>query len=288
MNRTCVLLCLCLLAAVPATASASEKTAAPARPYVETSYVIAPRSVGDFTLVRSSLDPDNRLAGASLLYRAKDHPEATINLYIYAAGRLDPDTAVIEGMQAFGEGMKHAVKDGTYSRQQTLGPADAFRLTPAPPPAAANDEEAVMRDAIANAGGVNGQKLRMELHRAPGDAPLRSNAYLFYKQLYYVKVRISAAQPDIGAEAFDALADQATRALVPAVQVENVGGCAAGAIQVDSNASDTQMMHAIARQLSQQQGYHCHVSASTVPIEERRATADVIEIAYDADDWKSQ
>lgn len=63
MNRTCVLLCLCLLAAVPATASASEKTAAPARPYVETSYVIAPRSAGDFTLVRSGLDPDNRLAG---------------------------------------------------------------------------------------------------------------------------------------------------------------------------------------------------------------------------------
>ncbi|MCF7750820.1 hypothetical protein KQ945_08680 [Bacillus subtilis subsp. subtilis] len=290
MRRICLLLSLCLLAAAPAEASARQKDAAPTRAYVETSYVIAPRRVGDFTLVSSSFDPGNHLAGASLLYQVKDHPEVTINLYVYAAGRLDPDTAVTEGMQAFDEGMKQAVSSGTYSSQRALGPASAFLLTgaDAPRPASASDLDAAVLGAVTRTNQIPGQKVRLQLHRATRDAPLRSNAYLFYKQLHYVKVRISAWEPDIAAGVFDALADQAARALVPAVRVANVGGCASATLYVDPHAPQDQMAAMLTGQLSRQQGYNCHASADAAGIDERRTTADVIEIAYAPDDWTSQ
>lgn len=290
MRRTGLILSLSLLIATPAPAPASATPAAPARAYVESSYVIAPRQVGDFTLVRSSFDAGNRLAGVTLLYQRKDHPEATINLYVYAAGRLDPATAVPEGMQAFEEGMKQAVRNGTYSSQRALAPASDFPLTGADAPRAtsARGVDAALLDAIAKADEVPGQKLRLEVHRANSDAALRSNAYLFYTQLHYVKVRISAWEPDIEADAFDALADQAARALVPAVRVANVGGCASATIYVDPKAPQDQMAAMLTGQLRRQQGFNCHASASAAGIEDHRDTADVVEIPYYADDWASQ
>lgn len=290
MLRFRLLILVCLLATVPCVAVARNPPEVAARPYVASAYVIAPRQVGDFSLVRSNFDAGNRLAGVSLLYALKDHPEATINLYVYAAGRLDPETAVVEGMQAFGEGMKRAVTDGTYSSQRALAPAVPFLLTAAdaPRPAAPGELDAAVLDAIAKADQVPGQKLRLELHRPGRDVPLRSSAYLFYKQLHFFKVRISAWAPEVAADTFDALADQAARALVPAVRVANVGGCANATLYVDPKAGDAQIAVALSRQLGLQQGYNCHASATEAGIDDRRGDAEVVEIPYYADDWTSQ
>ncbi|WP_407472992.1 hypothetical protein ABFU45_08775 [Xanthomonas campestris pv. raphani] len=59
MFRDCLLLCVYLLSAVPATLLAKPKEAPTSpRAYIETSYLIAPRTVGPFSLARRAYTPD--------------------------------------------------------------------------------------------------------------------------------------------------------------------------------------------------------------------------------------
>lgn len=66
--------------------------------------------------------------------------------------------------------------------------------------------------AIADAERIVGEKLQLSMDLSSSGMPLLSNGYLFYKQLYYIKVRVSAAQQAVAQSRFDALADQAARA----------------------------------------------------------------------------
>jgi len=78
----------------------------------------------------------------------------------------------------------------------------------------------------------------------------------------------------------DALAGRAARALVPAMQVVNVGGCV--------NATPAQSAAELSRQVMAHKGYSCHLSADAAGIAEHTVGADVIPIHYQASDWTSQ
>ncbi|XQA67534.1 hypothetical protein ACM9XC_09485 [Xanthomonas sacchari] len=279
---------LATCAAPAAAAAAAPPAATPARPFVEISYVVAPDTVGDFSLRSSKYDPAAKAAGAGFLYVLKDHPELTINVFVYPAGQKESARAIADGMAGFRADLAAAVSGGTYAELHELG-AQRFELgivvEPAPKAASALDKALVA--AIAEAQRVPGEKLRMELRFDPEDAPARSNGYLFYKQLYYFKVRVSAAAQDIGPDAFDTLADQAARALVPAIQVTNVGGCATPTIQIDPNGKPEQAALQLVRQSTLYQGFNCSKSAADAGIDRAAGNAAVIEIAYDAGDWAS-
>ncbi|WP_254898858.1 hypothetical protein [Stenotrophomonas sp. NA06056] len=288
MVRPGLLLSLCLLAFGPAPALASPPPAAEARAYVESSYVSAPYQVEDFTLVRSSYNPDDRLAGAGFSYRSRLHPEVTISVFVYPAGRLEPQVAVDGGMQALQADLRQAVASGIYAQLQELG-REPFPLSPEAVPAkGANDIDSAVVLANAKAEQVRGEKLRLSLLQVSRNQPLHSNGYLFYKQLHFFKLRISANQSDLPREAFDVLADRATRSLIPALEVANVGSCASTTLYVDPDAAPEQGAIQLARQLTLHNGYNCHASAGKADIQARAAKASVIEIAYEADDWKSQ
>lgn len=288
MVRPGLLLSLCLLAFGPAPALASPPPVAETRAYVESSYVIAPYQVEDFTLVRSSYNPDDRLAGAGFSYRSDLHPEAAISVFVYPAGRLDPQVAVDRGIQALQADLRQAVASGIYAQLQELG-REPFQLSPRAVPAkGANDIDSAVIQAIAKAEQVRGEKLRLSLLQVSRKQPLHSNGYLFYKQLHFFKLRISANQSDLPREAFDVLADHATRSLIPALEVANVGSCASATLYVDPDAAPEQGAIQLASQLTQQNGYNCHASTEKADIQARAGKASVIEIAYEAGDWKSQ
>jgi len=288
MVRPGLLLSLCLLALGPVPSLASPPPAAEARAYVESSYVIAPYQVEDFTLVRSSYNPDDRLAGAGFSYRSRLHPEAAISVFVYPAGRLDPQVAVDRGMQALQADLRQAVASGIYADLQELG-QEPFALSAEVVPAkGANDIDAAVIQAIAKAGQVRGEKLRLGLLQVSSNQPLHSNGYLFYKQLHFFKLRISANQSVLPREAFDVLADRATRSLIPALEVANIGGCANATLYVDPDAAPEQGAIQLASQVTLQNGYNCHASTGNADIQSRAAKASVIEIAYEAGDWKSQ
>lgn len=288
MDRKSLLVSLCLLAVLPVAAIAKTPPADPARAYIETSYVIAPQSVDDFKLERSSYDPANKLAGAGFGYRSSDAPQATASVFVYPTGRMDQAVAVDAGMQALHRELKQAEAAGIYAQMQELG-EEPFPLLPAAAPRkGANDVDTAVIQAIANAEQINGKRLRLAMLHVSSKQPLHSSAYLFYKQLYYAKLRISANQDSMSREAFDTLADRAARRLIAAVKVANVGGCASSTMYLTPKASPEQGAVQLVTQIATQRGYNCHGTAQEAGVDPRAADVSIIEIRYDADDWKSQ
>ncbi|MEG2806280.1 hypothetical protein [Stenotrophomonas sp.] len=287
MVRSTLLLSLCLVAFAPGVALAKAKPAEPERAYIETSYVTAPRAVDDFALERNYYDPTNKLAGASFGYRSRVSPQATATVFVYPTGRMEPAEAVDAGMRSLHAELKQAEAAGIYTGLQELDETP-FVLNPAAPGKGSNAVDTAVIAAIAQAGQLNGRRLRLAMHHVANDQPVHSSAYLFYKQLYYVKLRITADQASMSREAFDTLADRAARRLVPAAQVANIGGCAGGTIYVDPSAEPAQGAIQLARQMAIVQGYNCHGSASAARVDPDAPGNVVIRIDYDADDWKSQ
>lgn len=283
MVRPALLLTLYLLAF-----AATAAPAAAERPFIESSYVIAPYQVEDFTLERSSYDPDDRSAGAGFSYRSRRAPDVAISLFVYPAGLAEPQVALKRGMQALQGDLTQAVASGIYAQLQVLDQAPFALSAEAAPAKPANSIDAAVIRAIAEASQLHGQRLRLDLLNVSRGQPLHSSAYLFYKQLYFFKLRISTDRTHLTREAFDTLADRAARSLVPALEVVNVGGCAGGTVYVDPDAAPEQGAIQLATQMTRLNGYNCLGSAAKADLQTRAGNASVIEIAYDAGDWKSQ
>ena len=95
------------LAAV-AGAHADESPARSARPFIETSYIIAPLAVGDFTLEESEYDERNKASGAGFRYALKGHQESRIDVFVYPAGLEAQADAIRQGMAEFKAGIQSA------------------------------------------------------------------------------------------------------------------------------------------------------------------------------------
>ena len=290
MFRSCL-----LSAALVATASFSSMAAEPPAdgaveaPYIQTSYLIAPRQVGDFVLAAANYDPAEKYAGAGFGYQLPAQPQIKLDVYVYPAGRMAQAQAVSEGTTEFVASLRQAAKQGTFGDLQVVQQSE-FAL---PPPSVAsrppqNAVDAAVIQASAQAEQVTGQKLELELQYPGQDTPMRSNGYLFYKQLHYFKVRASAPKGELSRERFNAVTDHAARTLVPALRAANVGSCAQFTFQVPQGANEVALATAVATQLSQASALGCYGSADRAGIDAVRDSAQVIEISYSADEWKSQ
>lgn len=260
------------------------------RAYIEASYLIAPRKLGRFTLENASFDPANKYAGAGFRYLADGHQETRIDVYVYPAGRMPAAQALQHGLDLFEQDMRTAAEAGVYANV-AAGPVVEFAIEPPAqagrkPPA--NDFDAKVAAALADAGRLDGRKVGITLDLKPQGWPMFSSMHLFYKQLYFFKVRASAAQQRIAIDDFNALADEAARQLVPAIEAAHVGACANPAITLDAEADTEQAALELVRQLSVVQGYNCHQSAQDAGIQRKSADAEVVEIAYQAQEWKAE
>lgn len=218
-----------------------------------------------------------------------EHPELNIDVFVYPAGQRAQAEAIEHGMSAFRKDLAAARTQGTCSRLDELDQS-RFVLTSddAPKNIPANTVDAKVIAAIADAEPIVGETLQLSVDLASSGMPRLSNGYLVYTQLYYIKVRVSAAQQAIAQTRFDALADQAARALVPAIQVSNVGGCADLSVHLDAKATPDQGAVEMARQIKTHLGLNCYGSTRQAGIEELVKTAEVIEIAYDPSECKTQ
>lgn len=291
----CSLILAAALAAVPTAAPAAGPVPAPAaapaagRSFIEYSDIFAPRQVGPWQMVNHSYDPDNKRAGAGFSYVHPDHAGVIASVYVYPAGRMSQDAALELGMADFRSDLRAAVAAGVYTRLEERG-SSAFNLALTDGRAGSRRDDAALTAIAARVDGgtLAGQKLqlRMDLtssNRRPGEQPMRSNGYMFYRQLYYFKVRVSGAETLMDEADFQALADAAARGLVPAIEVANFGACAALSIDLAEGQTPEQMAEAATRQLATQMRYNCRDAA--------RAPADgteVVRIDYDVGDWASQ
>jgi hypothetical protein len=288
----------CASMAAIATALADDPPARPARPFIETSYIIAPLGVGDFTLEDSEYDERNKAGGAGFRYALKGHQESRIDVFVYPAGLEAQADAIRQGMAEFKAGIQSAEQAGYYTDVRMVDEAD-FPLLAAPgqgaqaaepsPATSSGDggREAILRGLV-EANVPVGRKLRMQLDMQPLGMPMHSDGFLFYKQLYFFKVRVSAARERIDGAAFQALADAAARTLVRAIEVDNIGGCLDNTIEVPADAAPDAIATLLVRRSAEMQGKNCFDSAATAGIAKKTRDARVVDIAYDPGDWKSQ
>lgn len=280
-----------VLFAPGAAAKEKDTRSAGQRAYVETSHLIAPRQVEDFVLEGSQFDEANKYSGAGFRYVAEGHQETRLDVYVYPAGRMEQTAAITQGMQAFRADLKQAVDANSYSNlvvqaEQQFLPDDKFPVTKDESPQDRN--AAALLEAIASSTRPPGRKLAMTMNMQPRDWAMYSNGYLFYKQLYYFKVRATAAQDRITAEEFNALADRAARALVAAIEVVNVGECANSVITLSKDATPEESAKALVMQATTHQGYNCHANADNAQMKRKSKDAEVIDISYQPQEWKSE
>lgn len=261
------------------------------RAYVENSYLIAPRRVEDFVLEGSQYDENQKYSGAGFRYVADGHQETRIDVYVYPAGRMGQAAALATGMEAFRADLVRATDAKTYANlvlqeEQEFPLVDDASVVSSESPQDPN--AAAILEAIASATRPSGRKLAMTMNLQPQDWPMHSNGYLFYKQLYYFKVRASATQDRITAGQFNALADRAARTLMPAIEVVNVGECVNSVINIVTNASPEEAAKALVTQATEHQGYNCHATVEAAEINKKSVNAEMIGISYEPQEWKSE
>lgn len=294
---TTVALAFCLAAtsaqAAPRAAAGNKED--DSRPLIEKSILIAPGNVGDFALEGSSYDPANKQSGAGFRYSLEDHPEIRFDVYVYPAGRMSEADAVARGMVEFKAGFEDAEQSGIYhdvsitdERDFQLRPPAAATAVERPPATPMQEDDAeksrligALVDGIRHAG----RRVQLRMAYPPLDTPLYSDGYLFYKQLYFFKVRASASRDRIAARAFHALADTAARTLVPAIQVANIGGCAKAVVEIGSSASADDLARALITQSIAAEDENCYPDEASADTASKSDHAGTVEIVFDPGDW---
>lgn len=296
------------VAAQPADAK-GRKDKDPTQPFIVETRISAPKRIGEFVLEQSAYDPAAKYAGASFRYLLPQHPEIRFDLFVYPAGDMQADAALEAGMKHFVESFDAGVQLKYYNDLDIVDTV-AFDIAPkgdASKPerkknaasAETMSEADARRDAVLDAAlapkPLAGK--RIDLHyklnmEETGDmVPMRSRGYLFYKQLYFFKGRISVAESRMGQATYETLSDRAMRELVPAVRATNIGGCARSAISLTENDLDRdkeELMMQIIGTLTSKSAHNCHASiedARRIQTDLDEDNAEVVTIEYDAKDW---
>jgi hypothetical protein len=283
----------------------------PAQAFVSETYVIVPKRIGAFVLEGTSYDPAEKYSGVGARYVDSDHEAIRVDLYVYPAGRMPQAEAVERGMTPFRESFDAGMRLGYYKQVEIDDDApfaiplrgaleagkDAQAAAGDAPPAAVADAAPAaptgrdLPDGLAKLlqpEPLRGRRLKMRYLFEPGDVPMRSRGYLFHKQLYFFKGRISAAESAVDEAEFSAFSDRAMVELVPAVEALNIGACGNVVVNVDSKTSkggkDDDMARAMLEGILRTTSDNC---STAVPkdLDKRGENAEVVKIAYDPGDW---
>ena len=261
------------------------------RAYVETSYLIAPRKVGDFVLEGAQYDKSQKYSGTGFRYVLEGHQETRFDVYVYPAGKMSQATAMTQGMAAFRADLDRAVDAKAYTNLSVKDEQKfllASPLHPSNPQSIADRNAAELMAAVAAATHPAGRKIEMAMNLQPRDLPMQSSGHLFDKQLYYFKVRASAAQERIDEKQFNTLADLAARTLVPAIEVANVGDCANAVIYLSTNATPEEAATELVSQSTLHSSYNCHTTAENAGINKKSSDSEIVDISYEPQEWKSE
>ncbi len=275
-----------------------------AQPFIVETRIAAPKRVGEFELESADYDPATKHAGASLRYLLPDHPEIRFDLFVYPAGDMPHDTAMTSGMKDFVASFDAGVQLKYYSDLKIVDTVD-FEIVPRTETPVRQEEKKAAPESEADAiiaaalapKPISSKRIElrytMRMDETGEMVPMRSRGYLFYKQLYYFKGRISVAESRMDQATFETLSDRAMRELVPAVQASNIGGCASVEIVVDKETASKGggtigdlLMQMVGESLD---GIHrnCYETRAEAKASEPKQ-AEIITIEYEPDDWGSQ
>lgn len=276
-----------VVASVIATISCGALHAAdkPKAMFVEQTYVVAPKQIDHLRLAKTSYNPADRFSGVNASYKSERAPEATMNLFVYPAGRSPQKDAIEEGMKEFIPAFSAAQKRGTYKSAE-IESITSFTLDEVAKPRekSANDLDNAILDAL-DGEAIEGRKIKLDI-RLPDDTRMRSFGYLFYKNLNYFKVRISAPYVDTDAVNFEKFADASARLMVSAAGALNVGSCAEKSISLDEKTSPDQMAVEISVQTVRLENERCTFKLEPDMLSKEARTATIEKIEFKPGDWR--
>ncbi len=320
MHRIAII--LALLASTMATA----KKAPEPKEFLDKSVITFPNSIGDYALAESRYDPEHWSHGVTSLWTINAAPDGVrLNVFVYPIGRADEKDVVAQQIAEVEDGMYRAVDQGIYadlvidkheafavvaaesfvvkSRQKNSSaaqegsedakPDEPLALMPKPEfrLEAKDAADPLAATLAASMPAANNYGLRQSFRYTFNDVPVRSLGYVFYRHLFAFKVRITAPLDSMDDATFEALADTATRTLVPRIDVKNYGQC--GNITVsesdpdaDEETNSTAMAQQMLMGIARVRADNCaSAEGKRSAASSRRSTR--IEIAYPAGIWNS-
>lgn len=270
--RTLLALSLPLAALLPVQATHASQPGKPVRQLIEHSHLIAPHQVADYRLADSRFDAGNLPSGAAFYYQHMRHPDVRFSVFVYPAGLGAQAATLARGMEEFHASLQQAT--------QQIG------LT------TSHIEQAPFELLIPAASGKGRHRVpgnRLLLAQTQRGTALHSAGYLFYRGLYFYKLRVSVPEASMDRAAFTQLADHAARTLVPAITVMNVGGCGNdGTLYLPRDGSPEQIAATLTGQLMDMELRSCSSRLDAEALQEKSRDAEVIRINYPPNTWSEQ
>lgn len=234
MKRTCIALALF------ASTAGAQMLPQPQQ-FIDRSEIVFPDVLGSYTLAETDYDPALQYAGVTSRWIVQSVPrELRYTVFVYPTGPGSEPEVVASLFDDMLDEMQLMLKHGGYSN---LVPGERTRFEIAAPRASlyasvlGDEDGALPADdasespqtldaalAVAQPASISiGERQLFRFDHA--GVPTRSIAYVFYRQLYAVKVRASTTFDSMDDATFEALADTATSTLVPHIRAENFGTC---------------------------------------------------------------
>ena len=247
-------LALAMLASSPALAKEGSSTK-PESQFIDRSVVGYPTLAAGHALIEISYDADHFAGGVGLKYQIANAPaNLMFNVFVYPIGELPADRAMKAAMEEMQASFKYAEQQGLYSDVQVGTPVDFESPVSAPSVIEDGDqaeketEEPAAKPQPPTGGKADAKMLealrelvapdratgkKLTLSYTFNDAPNQSLAYVFYHQLFLIKVRITLPMTDMDTGEFNRRMDQAVRELVPGVRIANFGTCGTMTVYAD-------------------------------------------------------
>jgi hypothetical protein len=282
--------------------------------FIDKSYIEVPKTAGLFTLIGTSYESKTFYSGVTTKWKA---PEATpslrVDVFVYPKGRADEAAAAAGSMDEVEAALAEAAKQGLYSnvKKGTRTPfvivrpdsavmdggkkksKAAFDPTPKPETMAVvsgDSKDPMLKVFTESMASPNSHGLRLTISFDRDGGTWRSAAFVFYRNLFLFKVRISAPVEEMTDEAFESLAVSTAREVVPRIQVTNFGTC--GNITISEPAKGTNKDKAtqdtgeqLIRGLARVADENC--ASSPGKKDEVPAEYERVVIEYPAGTWKA-
>lgn len=276
--------------------------------FIDRSVIVFPDVVDNYALGETSYDPALLAAGVTSKWNVQAAPrELRLTVFIYPVEPADEAEAVANQLDGIALEMQQMVRLGSYTNL-VPGERSPFEIdAPAPslfeptldvngdrPPPAGTYEDGLaashtLEAALQHARPLSTSHGQRQRYTFDYDGvQVRSIAYVFYRQLYAVKVRATTPVDSMDDSTFEALADTATRTLVPHIRVENYGECGIASIASPELATDESDTESSAKALLFAATMLKALNCRTVP-DPRAATAQRgetrVEIVYPPGTW---
>ncbi|MGH8108920.1 MAG: hypothetical protein ACREO1_09440 [Arenimonas sp.] len=274
----------------------TEKSTSASKALIERSAIIIPKNVKKYQLVNFDFDMKNKSSGVSIRYVSSEYPDIAVDFFVYPIGKGPNDEILKFGMQEFTEGLRQAGDMGVFEKlvlqpeQKLLLDGEKICVVPvteksaaASSSAAKQEDKDIVLESLKKSRQLHGRKVSIAHFQK--NVPMQSLGYIFYRQLYLTKVRVTASADAMSSEEFNTMADQAASQIVGAIEARNIGSCSNPqiSISVDDSKDSNALMQQIMDGVSGNVANNCVSDLALGKI--AKSEFEVVMIEYTPEDW---